>query len=100
MKQTVTLADFREAFRVQERAYQFTYEGLEALYNMLRDFEDSVGEELELDVVALCCDFTEYETLEEVKGEYTHLTDVKDIEDLNDHTWAVEFNGGFIVQNF
>ena len=59
MKQTVTLSDFRDAFRNAGRADQFTHEGQEVLFDFLEEMEQSAGEETELDVVALCCDFYE-----------------------------------------
>lgn len=59
MKTTVTLHDFCEAFRLAGRGKQFSYEGLEALFDYLEQYEEDTGEELELDVIALCCDYAE-----------------------------------------
>lgn len=59
MKTTVTLHDFREAFRTMGRNDQFTYEGQEVLFDFLEEMERDTGEETELDVAALCCDFYE-----------------------------------------
>lgn len=59
MKITVTVADFRQAFKTQGRGDQFSYEGLDALFDYLEDCERDLGEEVELDVVAICCDFSE-----------------------------------------
>ena len=58
MKQTVDLHDFREGFR-QVRPNNFSYEGLEVLFEYLEGVEDDIGEQLEFDVIALCCDFSE-----------------------------------------
>ena len=56
MVQTINLHDFRKAFQ-EIRPNNFSYEGLESIFNY---FED-VGEEneMELDVIGVCCDFTE-----------------------------------------
>lgn len=59
MKSTVTKLDFRAAFHNMGRGDQFTHEGLWELYDFLIDMENDTGEEFELDVIALCCDFSE-----------------------------------------
>ena len=50
---------FREAFRLAGRMDQFSYEGLEVLFDYLEEYSDSTGEPVELDVVALCCEYYE-----------------------------------------
>jgi len=72
MIKTINLNDFRNAFINYGRSKQFTYEGLETLFNYLEEYEDETGEQLELDVIGLCCDFSEL-TLQELKGEYRDL---------------------------
>ena len=64
-----------------------------------------VGEEVELDVVGLCCDYTEYEDLEEFQSEY--FDEVKgdkyeDIEEIEEETLVIPIEGteGFIIQVF
>jgi hypothetical protein len=64
MKQTVNLSDFRTAFHQMNRGEQFTYEGLEILFEYLESLESDIGEEIELDVIAFCCEFAESEPLE------------------------------------
>ena len=59
MKQTVNLHDFRDAFYRMGRKDQFSYEGLEILFNYIEEMEQDTGEEIELDVIALCCDYAE-----------------------------------------
>jgi len=59
MKQTVNLYEFRDAFQSMNRGNNFSYEGLEVLFDYLEEYEDSTGEEIELDVIALCCDYSE-----------------------------------------
>ena len=55
MKQTVNLHDFRQAFSNMDRGTQFSYEGLETIYNYLEEIDS----EMELDVIAICCDFSQ-----------------------------------------
>lgn len=63
MRQTVRLNDFRSAFQSHERT-NFSYEGLEILFDWLEAYEEGTSTELELDVIALCCDFSEEHYLE------------------------------------
>ena len=58
MKQTVNLPAFMDAFHAYKRYDQFGYTALQILFEYLEEYEDSAGEELELDVIALCCDFS------------------------------------------
>lgn len=59
MKTTISLHDFRDAFQRMGRQKQFSYDGLAILFDYLEGFEDATGEEVELDVIGICCDFAE-----------------------------------------
>lgn len=59
MKSTITKSDFTAAFHNMGRGNQFTHKGLCELYDFLTELEDQTGDEQELDVIALCCDFNE-----------------------------------------
>ena len=59
MKQSIGFNQFCEAFRAYDRQDQFTYDGLTVLFDWLEEYEDSTGEEVELDVIALCCEYSE-----------------------------------------
>lgn len=67
------------------------------MFDYLEEYEKDTGEEIELDVVALCCDFAEYSDLAELQVDYP---DIKDMDDLRDNTTVIEFDNGFIVQSF
>ena len=70
IKQTVTESDFRDAFQAI-RPDNFSYEGLGALYDYLENLSDDIGDDIELDVIALCCDYTEYSE-DEARREARH----------------------------
>ena len=55
MYQTITPSAFRDAFRAAGRADQFSYHAL----GMLFDYFDDVDPDHELDVIAICCAFSE-----------------------------------------
>ena len=57
MKQTIGYTEFYATFKAYDRLDNFPNGGLRVLWDWLEDYEQSTGEELELDVVALCCDF-------------------------------------------
>ena len=59
MKTTVSIYDFRDAFRQYGRADNFSYDGLRVLFEFLEEYEDSTGSEVELDVIAVCCEYDE-----------------------------------------
>ena len=59
MKRTIDYYEFCQAFSDYDRTDQFTREGLELLFNWLESYEDDTGEEIELDVIAICCEFNE-----------------------------------------
>ena len=96
MKTNVSIYDFENAFRVI-RPGSFSYAGLKALYEYLIDYEDSCDEEIKLDVIALCCDYTEYDDVDEV---LENLPAMESLEDLQNNTQVIEFNGGIIIQDF
>jgi hypothetical protein len=112
MKQTINKYQFAEAFKTAGRGDQFSYRGLDALFDWLEEVE---GEEWELDVIALCCDFSEYESaIEAVKEtvpdwEYEcsfsqensdEENEESALEHLRENTSVIEFTGGIIIQAF
>ena len=98
MKQTINFSQYCDAFKDMNRGNNFTYDGKRALYDYLEEYEDGTGEEVELDVIALCCEYTEYENLEELQENYT---DIDSMEKLEDHTTVIKVDDDrFIIQDF
>lgn len=88
-----------------------------AMVRYLEDLEDELGEEMEFDVIAIRCDYSEYESLIEWAEGYFGSNqstlenigwdgeDPGDIDDLIrshilDHGQLVEFPGGIVVSHF
>tara|TARA_R110000868_G_scaffold3166_1_gene21044 strand:+ start:692 stop:1018 length:327 start_codon:yes stop_codon:yes gene_type:complete len=63
MKTTVSLYDFRREFE-QCRPDNFSYQGLGVLFEYFEEYENDTSEEIELDVIAMCCEFSEAPFLE------------------------------------
>lgn len=99
MINTMSVYDFREWFaNSSERKNQFTYDGLTALFEYLEEYEESTGEQIEFDPIALCVEYTEYDSLKKLQDNYS---DIKNIEQLRDNTTVIEFGDGqLIVEDF
>ena len=108
MKQTVNEYQFTQEFQ-QIRPNQFTYEGLKALFDWFEDYETETGEEIDLDVIGICCEWSEYANFEEFKEEYLNFCmnyDIDEFEEfseiIGDHTIfiPIENSESFIIQQF
>ena len=67
MKNTINIYEFKKWFE-DNRPNNFSYEGLNNLFDYLEEYEESTGEQIEFDPIALCCEYTEYEDLQEFWG--------------------------------
>src|SRR5690625_3244543 len=65
---TVTLNQFINDFK-EVRPNNFSYDGLSLLYDYLWELSDDIGENIVFDIIAICCDFSEY-TLENWYTDY------------------------------
>lgn len=106
MKITVTESMFRDQFAAYGRKENFSYEALGLLFAYLEELEQDTGEEMELDVVGICCDFSE-DSLENIAQNYSiDVDDPDDLRDvvmdyLNEHTFVVgETSEGVVFQVF
>ena len=96
MIQTINLHDFRQAFHNMGRGEQFSYEALELIY----DYLEECDEDMELDVIAICCDFEEM-TPEEVMSAYSLDEDEDVLEFLSMNTSVLgETSDTIVFQQF
>lgn len=73
----VTFEDFIREFNTRELyKNNFSRLGLIALFNYIEEIEEETGEQITLDIIALCCDFAEVE-----EEEYKQLYNDEEIED-------------------
>jgi len=94
--QEINQADFISAFK-SIRPENFSYEGLKSLYGYFEELSED--QNIEFDVIAICCDFTEYDNLAEFNRDYGK--NFEDIEEIFDHTQVIMINNEkFIIQNF
>ena len=58
MKQSINFSAFIDAFHAYDRYDQFGYSALRVIFDYIEEYEESTGEEIELDVIAICCDYS------------------------------------------
>jgi hypothetical protein len=104
MKTTITEYNFIDAFITMNRGSQFTYEAKAALYEYYTGMEEETGTEIELDIIAICCEMSEYENLEAYNNDYDVVESVEDIENLTTVIYILDTNGNrrdnFIILNY
>ena len=107
MKQTINEYQFIEGFRAM-RPDQFSVPALRALFAHLEELENDIGQDIEFDVIAICCDYSEL-TLEDINREHIEYTGDEPFDNLKDasaymeeHTTVipVEDSETIIIQNF
>jgi len=81
---TINFSEFCDRFQAMDRAEQFSYEAKRKLFDYLEDFEESTGELIELDVISLCCEWSE-EKINDVLENYN----LDSVEELEDHTSVI-----------
>ena len=97
MKQTMNEFDFKNEFK-KIRPDNFSYDGLTALYDYLIQYEEDCDTELEFDPIAYCCEYTEFDSFEDVKKNY----EVEDLEHLEQNTIVLKIPNTerLIIQNY
>jgi hypothetical protein len=109
MKQTVSQYDFTDAFH-KMRPDNFSNAGLIAMFDYFEQMDNDCGTETELDVIAICCEFTEYANLAEFQDDYG-AENYPDYESISDQTCIIQSdyyaasseewgNNSFIIQAF
>jgi len=96
---------------------QFSWEASGCLADYYESLEEEIGEEIEIDPVAIACDWSEYNSDEELIEAYGYLLpDADDSDDceawepedklaaikdyLMQDTDLIEFDGGYLVRAF
>lgn len=102
--------DFRNAFRDCGRQDQFSYDALNALFEYYEEMSESDDLEFDLDVIAICCDWCEYDDVLEAARAYEPEgwkamiqddANASALEYLQDRTLALEIKGGSVlIANF
>lgn len=115
MKLTLSTSHAASLLRADENA-NWTYAGALALVEYLEELEEGTGEEIEFDTVAIRCDYSQYESLQEWAHEHFSNaweelgvdSDDCDSDEFNEkirehiqnNGQLIEFSGGIIVSSF
>jgi hypothetical protein len=115
MKSTLSVYEIADALQDDSNA-NWSYEGSKALAEYLNEIDEQSGEDTELDVVAIRCDWSEYQSAQDAASNYSweyegdeedidpeELDELKEdsaLEYLQDRTQVIEFNGGIIIADF
>ena len=116
MKITLNTYQIADALK-NDTCARWSYNGSLALAEYLEEYEESTGEEIELDVCAIRCDFSEHSSLQDWASDYFSNDSWReemnieeedgddDIDDeirryIQDHGQLIEFDGGVIVSSF
>lgn len=114
MKNTLNTSDIVNALLADNYA-KWSYKAANALAEYLEEYENESGIEIELDVVAIRCEYSEYDSAlgwaEEYFGVDTLVDMIPDDVDSDeeedwckeyicDHGQLIEFTGGIIVSQF
>lgn len=70
---TINEYEFLRTFKTwtaNDRNRQFSHQALKEIFAILTEYEEDTGQEIELDVVAICCSFTEYDNIDEAYEAY------------------------------
>ena len=97
MKQNVSEYDFIDGF-MKIRPDNFSRNGLQHLYDYFIELEESGVPEIEFDVIAICCEFTEYKNLKEISEAYGE--DFEDLDELGYRTQVIECDNSIIIQDY
>jgi hypothetical protein len=114
MKQSVNFSAFCAAFHAYDRYDSFGYDALKVIFDYLEDYEEQCNEELELDVIAICCDYCvndaatiardyriDLSHLDAEDDDYEEQCEEAVIEYLNDHTMVLgQCSTGIVYQCF
>lgn len=119
MKMTLSTYQIADALK-NDTCARWSYNGSLALAEYLEEYEESTGEELELDVCAIRCDFSEYASLQDWANEHfgensdwrvgklgidaedydTERENQQIREYIQNHGQLIQFEGGVIVSSF
>tara|TARA_A100001201_G_scaffold48561_1_gene48440 strand:+ start:1006 stop:1305 length:300 start_codon:yes stop_codon:yes gene_type:complete len=80
------------------RKDSFSVKALRVLYHYYDDMSEGIGDNIEFDPIAICCEWAEYDTEQECLDDYGHY---EDIEEIRANTVVLPVYGdSILVQSF
>jgi len=104
MKETLTINEVAHRLYADKNA-GWSWDGAKALAEYMEQYEEDLGEELELDVVAIRCDYSEYDSALEAAQEYRFEPESEEEEYLEEealewleaNTTVIRVKGGGVI---
>lgn len=81
----------------------FSVQGAKALQEYLEQLSDDIGENIEFDPIAWCCEYSEFKDWVDAYANYgdgSITSPDEQREFIDERTQTYEFDGGIIVQDF
>ena len=106
MKSTINEHQFIDGFTQCGRGDQFTRGALRALFEYFEQYEEDCDTEIEYDPIAICCEYTEYDSARDCLREidptmYTELsTEEEALEYLQDRTQVIEAESTIVIGDY
>ena len=99
IKKTISKSEFIDEFKETSREEQFTHEAKEALFDHLEEYSETCNIDIELDIIAICCEYAEYKNLKEFQKDYSE--EYETIEDIAATTTIILLESeAFIIRSF
>ena len=96
MKVSINNYEFVEMFENAGRGDNFSRLGRRKLAEYFEQLEEDLDTEIDIDVIAICCDYSEIDI-----KDIEHETGCKNLDDLCDNTTVIEVDDETIIyQNF
>jgi hypothetical protein len=101
--QTVNRSQFVDAFHRCGRGQQFSVAALFELFEYLDQMSDDCGKPIELDPIAICCDWCEYDSLRKAADEHDTdqatqaFDDDQLLEWFSEQTLVIQVDGGSVL---
>ena len=70
------------------------------MFDWLEMLEEDCDQKIELDVIAICCEYSEYDSLKDFQNDYGD--EYESLEDIENNTTLIKIEDeeGFIIQQF
>ena len=108
----VSFSEFYDSFHKAGRGKQFSYDGLQAIYEFYDSLSDDINEAYELDVIGICCEWSEM-SIDEILESYNILDDdeLNELDEDEIRSKVINFldgtttyyeldNGSIVIQQF
>lgn len=89
---TISKSHFVQLFDDYNRGDNFSVEGREKLFDYFEEYEESTGEQIEIDIIGICCEYNE-DSIKNILENY----DLESIEELSDHTQVIPIDDENVI---